>query len=165
MLGKKRAPNPSADMSNSTKAGMMATPWSRGSRGVVMETRHLTRESVTGQPPLKDGMSNRLATKKRMRSNYGSRSGLFSTNCTFHLGCPGMRQPPLQCNGITSRQGHLIAEYNQQCCAFRSSSPSRDIRDHITWSMNCSATYSRKPFKQRFPIHGYHSSSNFINQI
>ena len=51
MLGKKRAPNPSADISNSTKAGMMATPWRRGSRGVVMETKHLTRDSVTGEPP------------------------------------------------------------------------------------------------------------------
>ena len=51
MLGKKRAPKPSADMSNSTNAGIIATPGSRPSRGVVMDTKHWTRDSVTGEPP------------------------------------------------------------------------------------------------------------------
>ena len=50
MLGKYRHPNPSAFMSNSTNAGVIEAPWRRTSRGVVMETKHLTLVSGTAPP-------------------------------------------------------------------------------------------------------------------
>lgn len=43
-------PNPSNDVSNSTKAGVTEDPWRRMSWGVVMETRHLTRVRGTVLP-------------------------------------------------------------------------------------------------------------------
>jgi len=43
-------PNPSNDVSNSTKAGVTDDPWRRMSWGVVMETRHLTRVRGTVLP-------------------------------------------------------------------------------------------------------------------
>jgi len=50
MLGRYMQPKPSQDMSNSTNDGVMAAPWRRTSRGVVMDTRHFTRVSNTGPP-------------------------------------------------------------------------------------------------------------------
>jgi len=52
-LGRYMQPKPSELMSNSTNDGVIAAPWSRTSRGVVIETRHFTRVSSTG-PPLYD---------------------------------------------------------------------------------------------------------------
>jgi len=53
ILGRYMQPKPSQLMSNSTNDGIIAAPWRRMSRGVVMETRHFTRVSNTG-PPLND---------------------------------------------------------------------------------------------------------------
>jgi len=53
ILGRYMQPKPSQLMSNSTNDGVMAAPWRRTSRGVVIDTRHLTRVSSTG-PPFSD---------------------------------------------------------------------------------------------------------------
>jgi len=50
ILGRYMHPKPSQLISNSTNDGVMAAPWRRMSRGVVMETRHFTRVSNTGPP-------------------------------------------------------------------------------------------------------------------
>ena len=50
MLGRYRQENPSALMSNSTKDGVTEDPCMRLSRGVVMDTKHLTRVSGTVRP-------------------------------------------------------------------------------------------------------------------
>lgn len=50
ILGKYKHPNPSAFMLNSTNAGVTLDPCILASLGVVMETRHLTLVSGTGQP-------------------------------------------------------------------------------------------------------------------
>ena len=50
ILGRYMQPKPSRRMSNSTNDGVMAAPWRRMSRGVVIETRHFTRVSNTGPP-------------------------------------------------------------------------------------------------------------------
>jgi len=55
MLGRYIQPKPSLLMSNSTNDGVMAAPWRRTSRGVVIDTRHFTRVSNTG-PPLNDAV-------------------------------------------------------------------------------------------------------------
>ena len=68
ILGKYKHPNPSTLMSNSTNDGVMLAPCSLTSRGVVMETRHLTRARDT-EPPL-------LVVRRRVVSDSWGRSRL-----------------------------------------------------------------------------------------
>ena len=62
ILGRYMQPKPSQLMSNSTNDGVMAAPWRRMSRGVVIDTRHFTRVSNTGPPFTAVGLDEQPAT-------------------------------------------------------------------------------------------------------
>ena len=75
ILGKYRQPYPSALMSNSAKAGVTDVLFSRTSRGVVMETRHLTRVSGTTLPCMVQRLQVQRAHRSDMALLVSERSG------------------------------------------------------------------------------------------